>query len=179
MNDTGTPERRARLVLVAAVVANAMLVGASWDQVIKQLPARHVIGVQAFSAYSQAADLRSGVAWYAALGITAAVLALTAAVLGLRARPRPAGTRRAAFVVIVAGTVGHMLLTAWAAPVNFSQRDHAGDLDALTRVFDQFAQLNLARAVLQAAVLAALAGAALAGARSGGSTPQYEPGRPA
>jgi hypothetical protein len=41
-------------LLVSALLVNAMLVGASWDQAIKQLPARRVIGVEALSAYSKA-----------------------------------------------------------------------------------------------------------------------------
>jgi hypothetical protein len=144
-------------LVVAALVVNAMLVGAAWDQAIKQLPAREVIGVEAFSAYSQAADLRTGVAWYATLGITAALLALAAALLALLSRPRPTGARRAVLIVALLGTAGHMLVTAFAAPLNFSQRDATGDVDSLTRIFDQFAQLNLLRAMLQSVVLAALA----------------------
>jgi hypothetical protein len=45
---------RVWILLVAALLVNAMLVGAAWDQAIKQLPARRVIGVEAFSAYRQA-----------------------------------------------------------------------------------------------------------------------------
>lgn len=144
-------------LLVAALVVNAMLVGAAWDQAIKQLPTRQVIGVEAFSAYSQAADLRAGVPWYATLGITAALLTLAAALTGLLTRPRPVGARRAVLVIAVLGTVGHMAVTAVAAPLNFSQRNYAGDLEALARVFDQFEQLNLLRAALQTMVAAALA----------------------
>ena len=55
-------------LLVAAVIGNGLLVGASLDQVIKQLPARHRIGVVAFSDYSRAGDLGHGIAWYAASG---------------------------------------------------------------------------------------------------------------
>lgn len=143
--------------LVAAVVANAMIVGASWDQAVKQLPARHVIGAEAFSDYSQAADLRTGIAWYATLGITAAVLAVAVAVHGLVARPRVAGAQRVLFVVALAATVGHTVVTAFAAPLNFSQRDTHGDPAALAEVFDQFAQLNLLRAIVQTIALAVLA----------------------
>jgi hypothetical protein len=149
-------------LLVAALVVNAMLVGAAWDQTIKQLPVRQVIGVEAFSAYSQAADLRTGVPWYAALGIGGALLALAAALHALLTRPRPTGTRRAVLVIAVLATLGHTAVTAFAAPLNFSQRDHAGDLDTLTRIFDQFEHLNLLRVVLQTLVVAALAWVLLA-----------------
>lgn len=42
-------------LLVAAVLGNGLLVGASLDQTIKQLPTRRRIGVVAFSEYSKAA----------------------------------------------------------------------------------------------------------------------------
>jgi hypothetical protein len=60
-------------------------------------------------------------------------------------------------VITVLATLGHTAVTAVAAPLNFSQRDHPGDLATLTRIFDQFAQLNLLRAALQTVVLVALA----------------------
>jgi hypothetical protein len=124
---------RATGVLLAAVVANGLLVGASLDQPVKQLPARHRTGPVAFAAYGQAADLRNGVPWYATLGLGTAGLTLAA---GL--------------------TVGHLLVTAVAAPVNFSQRGHNGDPAALERVFGTFARLTALRAGLQAATLAAV-----------------------
>lgn len=43
----------ATLVVLLAVVWNAVLVGCSLDQSIKQLPARHRIGVVAFSEYQR------------------------------------------------------------------------------------------------------------------------------
>jgi hypothetical protein len=74
-------------LLVAAVLGNGLLVGASLDQTIKQLPTRRRIGVVAFSEYSKAGDLGRGIAWYATLGIGAALLTLGAAVVGLSDRP--------------------------------------------------------------------------------------------
>ena len=71
-------------LLLAAVLANGLLVGASLDQTIKQLPARRRIGPVAFSEYSKAGDLSNGVAWYATLGVGAAVLTVIAAVVRAR-----------------------------------------------------------------------------------------------
>lgn len=141
-------------LLIAAVVANALLVGAAGDQVIKQLPARHRIGVAAFSDYSQAADLSSGVGWYASLGISAAVLAILAAVIGLRGRPRRTA-RTVPLAAALACTLAHSAVTAVAAPLNFSQR-HTDSVAELTAIFDQFEQLTILRAVFQAAALASL-----------------------
>src|SRR5207248_6045968 len=80
-------------LLLAALLANGMLAGASLDQSIKQLPARRRIGVVAYSEYSKAGDLGPGVAWLAALGIGAAVLAVVAALVGRLARPDPPAAR--------------------------------------------------------------------------------------
>lgn len=142
-------------LLLAAVVANGLLVGAALDQSIKQLPARRRIGVTAYSAYSQAADLRNGVAFYATLGLGAAALTLAAALLARRDRTQVPRSRRALAVAGVL-TVGHLLVTAVAAPVNFSQRSRTGDPARLAEVFDLFERLTAVRTVLQAATLAAL-----------------------
>src|SRR5215471_9740702 len=64
-----------------AAATNGLLAGASLDQSLKQLPARHRMGVSAFSLYSRSADLsRNGVIWYALLGISAALVTIAAAV---------------------------------------------------------------------------------------------------
>jgi hypothetical protein len=73
--------------LLAAAGANGLLTRASLDQSIKQLPARHRIGVLAFARYSQAADLANGVAWYTVLGVGTALLTLIAAGAGLAGQP--------------------------------------------------------------------------------------------
>src|SRR3954454_23426116 len=68
------------ILILAATTATGILAGTSLDQSIKQLPARHRIGVIAFSAYSRAADLGNGIVWYAIIGIGAALLTIAAAV---------------------------------------------------------------------------------------------------
>lgn len=141
-------------LLVAATIANALVVGASLDQSIKQLPARRRIGAAAFSAYSQAADLWHGVAWYGALGVGTLLLTLAAAVVGIT--DDDPDRQQAAALVAAALTVAHSLVTARAAPLNFSQRSVAGDERALARVFDRFERLQTARAGLQVAALAAI-----------------------
>jgi hypothetical protein len=170
------PTRRTIWLPLAVVVANGLLVGASLDQSIKQLPARHRIGPAAFAAYSQAADLRNGIPWYATLGLGTATLTLAAATVGRRHPTRPARQRRA--LAVAAGlTVGHLLVTAVAAPVNFSQRTHTGDPAALARVLDTFERLTAARTVLQAATLAAMVWA-LAAATNPSSRPPEPPSPP-
>lgn len=140
-------------LIVAAVVATGVLVGASMDQSIKQLPARRRIGVVAYSDYSQAADLGNGIAWYAALGVGGGLLTLVAAVVGLT--DSPSDGRTVALWAVVALTLAHSAVTARAAPLNMSQRRAAPDEQALTRVFDRFTRLQTVRVALQAATLAA------------------------
>src|SRR5262249_12829958 len=132
---------------LAAVAATGLLAGASLDQSIKQLPARHRIGVEAYSAYSQASDLGNGILFYGVLGIGAALLAVAAAfaihVASLPAAALIPADLGAAFAVL------HSLVTMRAAPTMFSQRHAQGDPAALARVFDRFNRLQAVRAFLQ------------------------------
>jgi hypothetical protein len=149
------------ILLLAAAGASGLLAGASLDQSIKQLPARRRIGVVQFSRYSQAADLSNGVAWYASLGIGTAVLTLAAAIAALLGHPT--GPSAIALWVALGATMAHSLATARAAPINFRQRELAGDEAALSDLFDRFERWHTFRAVCQVvaliAVLAALAAA--------------------
>jgi hypothetical protein len=144
--------QRTRNLVLAAVVANAITVGATLDQAIKQLPARHRMGVVAFSRYSRAGDLSRGVPWYATIGCAAAALGLAAATATVRSGVP--GRRRALLAAAAIG--GHMLVTAWAAPLIFSQRNVSDDPAALAWIFDRFETLNAVRAGLQLTALAAL-----------------------
>jgi hypothetical protein len=162
--------RRTRNLVLAAVVANAITAGATLDQAIKQLPARHRMGVVAFSRYSQAGDLSRGVPWYATIGCSAVGLGLAAATDTVRSGVP--GRRRA--LLAAAATVGHMLITAWAAPLNFSQRSVGDDPAALARIFDRFETLNAVRAGLQLTALAALVGVLLAAAVPGCRTSGFD-----
>jgi hypothetical protein len=138
-------------LLVAATIANGLLVGASLDQVIKQLPARHRIGVVAFSDYSKVGDLGRGIAWYAALGIGAALLTVLAAVVGLT--DRPSTQSETALWLALVLTMAHSFTTARAAPTSFSQRAAAGDPARLEAIFDRFERWSRARSALQVLTL--------------------------
>jgi cytochrome bd-type quinol oxidase subunit 2 len=138
---------------LAAVIVNALVVGASLDQSIKQLPARRRIGPIAYSVYSRVADLANGVVWYAGLGIGAALITLGAAGIGLAT----AGASRAAamqLVLMAAGTVGHMAVTAVAAPLYHRQKRVHDDEQQLEAIFNRFERLQVVRALLQTATLA-------------------------
>ena len=142
------------VLLLAAAGANGLLAGASLDQSIKQLPARHRIGVLAFARYSQAADLANGVAWYAVLGVGAALLTLIAAAAGLADHPSTAAA--VALWVAIAATGAHSAATARAAPTNFRQRRLGADEAALTVLFNRFQRWQTIRVTFQVTALAAV-----------------------
>lgn len=136
------------IILVAlATAANGILAGASLDQSIKQLPARHKIGMIAYSKYSQAADLGNGILWYAGIGIGAAVLTIVAAVVAYFNGLNTIITTPLYIAAILA--VLHSLVTTQAAPINLSQREVVQDESALNRVFNRFERWQALRAVLQ------------------------------
>jgi hypothetical protein len=132
---------------LAAAGATGLLAGASLDQSVKQLPARHRIGIEAYSLYSQASDLGNGILFYGVLGVSAALLAVAAAVAANLAVL--SGAARVLADLGAALAVLHSLATIRAAPTNFSQRQVQGDPVALTQVFDCFARLHAVRAGLQ------------------------------
>jgi hypothetical protein len=141
-------------LLVLAAAVDGLLAGASLDQSIKQLPARRRMGVRAFSAYSRAADLTTGVWWYALLGIGGAVLTLVAAgaaiTLGLPI------SQAAPLELAAALAIAHTFTTIHAAPVNFSQRTVGDDEAALAAIFDRFERWQTVRAILQLATFLAV-----------------------
>jgi hypothetical protein len=117
-----------------------------FDITLVQLPARHRIGMVAFSAYSRAADLGNGIVWYAAIGIGAAVLTIAAAVAAyLLGTPSAAATP---LYLAASLAVLHSLVTTQAAPTNFSQRRVANDESALARIFARFERWQTLRVVL-------------------------------
>ncbi len=142
-------------LVLSATAADGLLAGASLDQSIKQLPARHRIGAVAYSEYSRASDLGNGIAFYAVLGVGAATLTIAAAAAAIRSERGSTRARRLKAAATLA--LLHSLATTQAAPANFRQRQvQAGDAEALSRIFDRFARWQAVRAALQVANLAAM-----------------------
>jgi hypothetical protein len=135
------------VLILAATAADGLLAGASLDQSIKQLPARHKIGLVAYSQYSRASDLGPGILWYAILGVGAAVLTIATAVAALVQGAPPASSTLLYVAAVLA--VLHSLATKQAAPTNFSQRRIAKDEAALAQEFDRFERWQTLRAALQ------------------------------
>jgi hypothetical protein len=138
---------------IAATAVNGMMVGATLDQSIKQLPARHRIGPLAYSSYAQAADFVGGVRWYPPLAL--ATLVTTGGAVATGYRDSKDTWRRVALAAAAAGTVGHMLVTARAAPTFLSLRRVGADEAAVGAVLDRFSRLQAVRAGVQTATLAA------------------------
>src|SRR5215470_10450090 len=141
------------IVLIAAVLANGLIAGASLDRSVVQLPARRKIGVVAYSAYSVAHELEGvGLIWYPLLGIGSALLTIAAAaVAAITGIPLLNGSP---IYLAAVAAVMHSVATSRAAPVNFRQRSAHGDEAELARIIDSFARWHGARAVLQLASFA-------------------------
>jgi hypothetical protein len=136
------------IFVLAATASVGLLAGASLDQSIKQLPARHRIGAVAYSQYSRAADLGNGIFFYGILGIVAALLNIAAAIA---AYWQGVSSHRANLIYLGAlFAVLHSLATTQAAPTNFRQRKVAADNEAaLGRLFDRFTRWQNIRCALQ------------------------------
>ncbi len=121
-----------------------LLCGASLDQSIKQLPARHAIGIKAFSDYAKAADLKNGVLWYAILGIGAALSSIITSILVWRNYSQ----ENFAVPLYIAGVcaICHSICTSQAAPIYHSLKKTQDELP-LTRLFNKFERIQTVRSI--------------------------------
>ena len=137
--------------LMLAIATTAVIgpgAGMSLDQAIKQLPARRRISAVAYSAYSRAGDQGNGLFLYPPMGIGCLLLALAAAISGYICHLPD--TSQTPLTISGALAILHSLVTARAAPINFSQRKYEPtDEVNLARVLDRFAFWHNMRAVLQ------------------------------
>jgi hypothetical protein len=140
---------------IAAVVVASMGATASLDQLIKQVPARHRIGVVAYSAYSRAADFHTGIFFYAPIILGWLLLIPAAAVAGWR--DGASGQHSIALAAMLGGVVAHVLVTAaFAAPALLSQRRIRPDDEiALAATFDRFQRWHLLRTLIDVGTVAA------------------------
>ena len=133
-----------KAALLTATGLTGLLCGASLDQSIKQLPARHIIGVQAFSAYAKAADLKNGVIWYAVLGIGAALASIITAALAWQGHLQ--SSLGLPVYLAAAFAVCHTICTIQAAPTYHSQKRISDD-EGLTKLFNKFEMIQTFRSV--------------------------------
>jgi hypothetical protein len=133
--------------LVPALILTGLLAGISLDKALVQLPARHRLGVVAFSAFSRVNDLGSGLVVYALLGVGSALLTLLAGVTAWLAKTPLSQAAPLAAAVLLA--VLHSLATSRAAPNMLRLRHSLLDEPALARLLDRFTFWHNIRAVLQ------------------------------
>ena len=129
------------VLLGVAAIVNGLLVGASLDQSIEQLPARHRIGVRAYSAYSRASPVANGRFWLIPLGIGGPILTIAAAFWSVKFNLP---------LYIAAGLgVAHMLSTLRAGSINLTQWKEGIDDTTLAGILDRFERWQALRAGLQ------------------------------
>ncbi len=140
-------------LVTATTALSGIAAGASLDVSIRQLPARHRMGVMAYSVYSQATDLGTARVWYPPLGIGTLLLANASAVTAF--------FQQVAFVhalpLYVAAVlwVVHLLITLiWALPTLPRQRQVAHDEKQLATIFNRFERLQTVRAALDVLIFA-------------------------
>lgn len=142
-------------VTLAALAADGLLAGLSLDKVIVQLPARRRIGAVAYAAYARSADLGNGIAYYAVVGVGAALLTVAAfAVAAAQGAPGPVTGLLAAAAAL---SLVHSAATGRAAPAMFKIGRAADTPEILGPLLARFAHWSAVRAALQAATLATVA----------------------
>jgi len=140
-------------LVLATTALSGIAAGASLDVSIRQLPARHRIGVRAYSVYSLATDFGTARIWYPPLGIGTLLLALaTAAAAFFQQAALPHALP--IFIAAVLWVV-HLLITLiWALPTLPRQRQVADDEHKLATIFNQFERLQTVRAALDLLIFA-------------------------
>lgn len=129
---------------IIAIALTGLLCGASLDQSIKQLPARHIIGVQAFSAYAKAADLKNGVFWYAVLGIGAALASIITATLVWKYHSN--GSYSLPLYLGGIFAICHTICTIQAAPIYHAQKKIKTEYE-LKKMFNKFERIQTFRSI--------------------------------
>ena len=135
------------VLIVVSTALNGIAAGASLDQSIKQLPARHRIGAVAYSTYSQAGDLGNGLFWYAGLGMCAVLVSVAATVVAVV--QRASAQHAVPIFLLTALWALHMLITlTLAAPTLRSQRRADANETALAMIFNRFERIQTVRVLL-------------------------------
>lgn len=139
-----------RLTLIFIVTALLLgVLGADFARTIVEMPAWRHVGVQAWAAFSSAADLGNGKIVYPILGIGEMLLTLAAAIAFRLSSRRPWSVAIPVYGAMLM-CVGVLLVTTQAAPIMLSVRRISGDPVALHKAFDGFDRWGNLRAVFGA-----------------------------
>jgi hypothetical protein len=142
-----------KFLLAAATIVDGLLAGASLDQSVEQLPARHRIGVRAYHAYTQASHMANGRFWLIPLGIVGPILRVAASFWVYRLRLADGAVLSVVSAAVLA--VGHLLLTLKAGSINWAltpwqppERQIKDELKLAT-IFQSFERWQAVRASVQ------------------------------
>ena len=142
-----------KFLLAAATIVDGLLAGASLDQSVEQLPARHRIGVRAYHAYTQASHMANGRFWLIPLGIVAPILRVAASFWVYRLGLAEDAVLSVGMAAVLA--VGHLLLTLRAGSINWAltpwqppERQIKDELE-LAKIFQSFERWQAVRASVQ------------------------------
>jgi hypothetical protein len=133
-----------KISFLTAIVFAGLLSGASLDQSFKQLPARHRIGLTAYSTYAKAADLKNGVLWYAIIGIGTAISTIITAIIVWKSDQIENFS-----VPIYAAAIFslcHSICTSQAAPTYFRLKI-VDDEKSLGKIFKKFEVIQTVRSI--------------------------------
>lgn len=140
-------------LLAAATIVDGLLAGASVDQSVEQLPARHRIGVRAYHAYTQASHMANGRFWLIPLGIVGPILRVAAIFWVYHLRLAEGAVLSLGIAAVLA--VGHLLLTMRAGSINWAltpwqppERQIKDELE-LAKIFQRFERWQAVRASVQ------------------------------
>lgn len=128
-------------LLIATTVVTGVGAGATLDQAIKQLPARHKIGPAAYADYVRGADLGNGLVWYPILGIGTTLVTIATILVGFL-NDRNSSTTAGLYAIAV-GLAVQLGASVRAAPTLLGLRQGADPRSTL----DKFARSNAIRAV--------------------------------
>ena len=106
------------MLLGIATTLDGLLAGASVDQSVEQLPARHRIGMRAYHAYTQASHMANGRFWLIPLGIGAPLLRIGAAAWAHSMNPATVRIGPVYLAALLA--VAHMLSTLKVGRINWT-----------------------------------------------------------
>ncbi len=133
-----------KMFFLAAIILTGVACGSSLDHSIKQLPARHIMGMRAYSEYAKAADLKNGVLWYWILSIGVAVASIGAATQVLDFAPGD----EYAYSILFGGacSICYFACTILAAPIQNRQKQMHSE-DKLRKNFRELELMQTLRSV--------------------------------
>jgi hypothetical protein len=144
-----------RLLTAFTAAWDAILAGAAWAQLLIHLPARHRIGVVAYSDYARVTDMGPGLFFYTPLAFGSLILNSVLFWLSLRGHvgrkvTMPLGAAAASSAMV-------LLTTTQAAPALLAVRRAPNQEEVLAPLLDRFNAWSIVRGVfLQAAFWATL-----------------------